>query len=118
MHEYKKLKVWEKSYRNVIDIYEATNLFPKFELYGLVSQIRRAALSIPANIAEGAGKGSNKDFCRFLQISYGSTNEVELYLEIAKDLKYLEKKHYISLSENLVEIRKMIAGLLSSFKHK
>ena len=89
MQDYKKIQVWQRSHQLVLEMYEITNRFPKEELFGLVSQIKRSASSIPANIAEGCGRNSNKDFAHFLNISLGSLNEVTYFVLLAKDLKYI-----------------------------
>ena len=91
MQNYKDLKVWEKAHRFTLEVYEATKLFPKEELYSLTNQLRRAASSIPANIAEGCGKNSQAEFANFLNISLGSANEAEYFLILSKDLKYLNE---------------------------
>ena len=77
MRDYKKYTVWQKSHQFVLDIYKVTKLFPKEELFGLTSQMRRSSSSIPTNIVEGAGRKGDKDFCRFLYIAFGSANEIE-----------------------------------------
>ena len=89
MQNYKDLKVWEKAHLFTLNVYEATKLFPKDELYSLTNQIRRAASSIPANIAEGCGKNTNAEFAHFLNIALGSANEAEYFLILSKDLNYL-----------------------------
>jgi four helix bundle protein len=86
MQDYRKLLVWQKAHKLVIDIYVITKGFPKDELYGVTSQLRRAAVSIAANIVEGAGRKTKPDFARFLTMSLGSTNEVEYFLVLSKDL--------------------------------
>ena len=91
-----------------MSIYDITNRFPKSEMFGLTSQIRRASASIPINISEGCGRGSNKDFARFLQIAIGSACEVEYELLLAKELKYIEDHKYQDLLKEIVSIRKMI----------
>lgn len=114
MQDYKKLAVWSKAHLLVKDIYSLTIAFPKEELYGLVSQIRRASVSIPTNIAEGSGKASKPDFGRYLQIAFGSANEVEYLLFLAFELKYISQNNFEPLSSRLEEIKKMLAGLLKS----
>ena len=108
MRDFSKLFIWQKSHRLVMSIYDITNKFPKSEMFGLTSQIRRASSSIPINISEGCGRGSNKDFARFLQIAIGSACEVEYELLLAKELKYIEDQEYHNLSKEVVAIRKMI----------
>lgn len=114
MQDYKKLEVWKKAHLLVKDIYELTSIFPKEELYGLVSQIRRASVSIPTNIAEGAGKASKPDFGRYLQIAFGSTNEVEYLLFLSFELNYVAKERFELMNTRIEEIKKMLSGLLKS----
>jgi four helix bundle protein len=106
------MKVWQKSHELTLLIYQATVNFPKEELYGLTSQMRRAAYSIPTNIAEGSGRSSNTEFKRFLQIAMGSAAELEYQLLLAKDLSYLSINQYEPLSLLIVEIRKMLGGFI------
>lgn len=84
MRDFKKLNVWQKAHALTVHVYKATYDFPREELYGLTSQIRRASVSIPANIAEGCGRGSEADFCHFLQIAFGSASELEYHLFLPK----------------------------------
>ncbi len=114
MQDFRKLKVWEKSHRFSIDVYNATSAFPKEEIYGLTSQIRRAAVSISANIAEGCGRGSDADFKRFLHIAFGSASEAECLLELSKDLNFIDNEHVAMLLGNIEEIKKMLASLINS----
>jgi four helix bundle protein len=111
MQDYRKLKVWEKAHQLVLTTYRATKDFPKDELYGVTSQLRRAATSISANIVEGSGRKTRPDFARFLTISLGSTNEVEYFLLLSKDLQYLSEAHYTQLTEQVTEVRKMLLSL-------
>ena len=112
MKDFRKLKVWEKSHRFVLDIYKITKEFPKEEMYGLTSQIRRAAASVPTNIAEGCGRDADADFNRFLRIAMGSASEVEYHLVLAHDLEILNAKSYDELSATIVEIKKMLASFI------
>ncbi len=98
----------------VTDIYRVTNTFPNQERFGLISQMQRSAVSIPSNIAEGSAKSSNKDFARFLEMSIGSSYELETELTIASKLNYMELDVFVSLQNKIVEIQKMIIG----FKNK
>ncbi len=91
--DFRNLKVWEKSHRLTLQMYKITRSFPKEELYGLTSQIRRASVSVPTNIAEGCGRGSDADFKRFLQIAFGSASEVEYLLLLSTDLQYVNEIH-------------------------
>lgn len=93
-------------------MYEITNRFPKEELFGLVSQIKRSASSIPANIAEGCGRNSNKDFAHFLNISLGSLNEVTYFVLLAKDLKYINLELFTKISDECNEIKAMLISLI------
>ncbi len=116
MQDYKKLKVWEKGHGITLDLYRLTASFPKEELYGLASQLRRSCASIPANISEGCGRGSNMDFGRFLQIALGSAFETEYHLLLAHDLGYIELVEYQKLSSEILEIKQMLSGLLKKLK--
>lgn len=108
MHNYKELNVWKKAVTLATDIYRATSLYPKSELYDITSQMRRCAISICSNIAEGAGRSSNKDFVRFLHMANGSSYEFETQLIISKNLDYLKDVEFESLLGSLVEIQKML----------
>lgn len=114
MHNFKQLQIWVKSMELVKEIYLLTDFFPKLEKYGLISQMQRAAVSVPANISEGSAKSSNKDFARFLEISIGSLFELETLLVLASNLNYID----VLISENIQyrinELEKMIYG----FKQK
>ena len=114
MHNFRKLDIWAKSMDLVTDIYRVTNAFPNQERFGLISQMQRSAVSIPSNIAEGSAKSSNKDFARFLEMSIGSSYELETELTIASKLNYMELDVFVSLQNKIVEIQKMIIG----FKNK
>ena len=103
MHNFKKLNIWIKSMALVKEIYLITNKFPKTEQYGLASQMQRASVSIPANIAEGSAKSSNKEFSRFLEISLGSICELETMTIIAKELNYINSDSFISLDNQIQE---------------
>lgn len=118
MQDYKSLKVWEKAHQLVLDIYKATYNFPKEELFGLVSQLRRAAVSIPTNIAEGTSRKSRKDFIRFLEIAFGSAKEVEYELFLSNDLKYIQNEIFTKLDNQIKEIKKMLVGLIYSIENK
>ena len=116
MKSHRDLDVWKKSIGLVREIYVLTKKFPPDELYGLTSQMRRAAVSVPSNIAEGAARGSSKEFSRFLSISLGSLAEMETQLLIAENLNYLPPD--ISVSLEIEQIRKMLHGLSSSVNGK
>jgi four helix bundle protein len=115
MRPHKKLEVWKKAIDFVTKIYKSTELFPDSEKFGLTSQIRRSAVSIPSNMAEGAGRTGKKEFIQFLSIAQGSTSELETQLIIANNLGYL-KKEELKLLDELDEISRMIIGLIKSLK--
>ena len=110
MMDFKKLKVWEKSHELVIDLYKMSKTFPKEEMYGITSQLRRSALSITNNIAEGCGRNSKSELNRFITISLGSACEVENLLIVCKDLDYVNESKYIKLNNRLTEIKKMMSS--------
>jgi four helix bundle protein len=112
MRDFREIKVWEKSHLLTLAIYKVTTQFPREETYGVTSQMRRACASIPANIAEGFGRGSNAELARFLQIAMGSACEVEYHVLLAKDLNLLSKTIYDDLDRRIVEVKRMLASLL------
>lgn len=116
MRDFRTLLVWEKSHKFTLALYSITKTFPKEELFGLTSQIRRAGASIPANIAEGCGKGSDADFCRYLQIAFGSACEVEYHLILANDLGYLVPDQHAEMTSQLITVKKMLASLISKIR--
>ena len=116
MHNFKELIVWQKARKLVKDIYLTISLFPVDEKFGITSQIRRASVSIPANIAEGAGRNTDKDFGRFLDIANGSCFELETLLILAVDLDYLSKSKYDIILNDIEEIQKMIYSLRKKMK--
>ena len=108
------LKVWQTGHEIVLDIYKATKLFPKDELFGLVSQLRRAVVSLTSNIAEGFSRSSPKDKAYFYRITLGSITELQNQLLIAKDLNYLSEIEYFAISKKLTAVHKMTNGLIKS----
>ena len=112
LKNYKELKVWQKAYQLCLRIYEITKNFPKEERYGLVSQIRRSAISVPSNIAEGYGRHSRNEYIRFLQIALGSLFELQTQLEIAANLGYLKKEEFDVLYESTREVERMLSVLI------
>ncbi len=114
MSTFRDLLIWQKSMRFVSDIYRCTNKFPNAEKFGLVSQLRRSAVSIPSNIAEGYGRRTNNDFIRFLNISMGSLFEVQTQIEIAHTLKYINSQTFDDLFEQSREIERMMSSFLRS----
>lgn len=111
IYKFSDLFVWQKSIAFVKEIYRITTKYPKSELFGLTSQIQRAAISMPANIAEGCGRNSNKEFSRFIDIAIGSAFELETLLQISFELNYIEELEYNTLMKDLYEIQKMMYGL-------
>lgn len=107
MHQYKELKLWQKAIDMVTNVYKATSTFPDKERFNLISQINRAAVSIPSNIAEGAGRNSDREFVQFLSIAHASTFEVETQIIIAKELGYLGGEQLEFLLEKVSELQKM-----------
>ncbi len=97
-------------------VYNATTMFPRDELYGLTSQIRRSCASIPANIAEGCGRGGDGEFARFLQIAMGSASEIEYHLLLASDLKFLDGSNYERLATEVTEVKRMLTSLIQKLK--
>jgi len=116
MRDFKRLAVWEKAHRLTLDLYGLTSGFPSSEVFGLASQIRRAAASVPTNIAEGCGRDSDAELARFLRIAMGSGNEVEYLLMLSRDLNYIPKPDYEALSAQLLEMKRMLAGLLTRLR--
>jgi len=112
MKTHKDLLVWQKAMDFVVEVYAATNKFPQSELYGLTNQIRRSAVSIPSNIAEGAARNYDKEFIQFLYIALGSLSELETQLLIAARLNYLDP----AFVDRLEEIRRMLTGLIKNIK--
>ncbi|MBW8042635.1 MAG: four helix bundle protein [Planctomycetes bacterium] len=116
MKDYRELQVWEKSHRLALDIYKATQNFPKVELYGVTSQLRRAAASIPTNLAEGCGRRTDGELAQFAQIAAGSASETDYLLLLCHDLQYIDDNNYAALSAHLVEIRKMLTSLIKTLR--
>src|SRR5208337_1611974 len=113
LKDFRDLKVWEKSHNLALLVYKHTQLFPKQELFGITSQMRRAAVSIPTNIAEGCGRAGNGDFARFLYIAMGSASELEYLLLISLDLGYLHRIDHKELDVAATEVKRMLASLIS-----
>lgn len=116
VQSYKNLIVWQKSMSLVIAIYKLVEQFPKDELFGLISQMRRAAISIPSNIAEGSRHSSRKDFRNFLLIAYGSGSELETQIEIAKRLSFGKKLNYHQVDSLLDEVMRMLNKMTNELK--
>lgn len=116
MQDFRRLKVWEKGHELVLKVYQLTSAFPREERFGLIDQIRRAAVSIPANIAEGCGRGSDADFARFVQVAMGSASELEYEILLAKDLGYLADESGLALGNQIAEVKQMLASLLKKLR--
>ena len=116
MQDFRKLKVWEKGHALTLAVYRASTAFPKTETFGLTSQMRRSASSVPTNIAEGCGRGSDPDFSRFLQIAMGSASELDYQLLLARDLSYLAETAYLQLCQEVSEVKRMLAALIIKLK--
>ena len=117
MRDYKKYIVWEKSHLLTLKVYEVTRSFPKDELFGLISQMKRSSSSIPTNIAEGCGRSSDKDFCRFLYFSFGSSNELEYQILLSIDLNFISSENGQKLLFQIEEIKKMLNGLITKLNN-
>lgn len=117
MQNYKDLKVWEKAHKLTLEVYKKSNSFPREEMYGLTSQLRRASVSIPSNIAEGCGRYRTNDFAQFLQIALGSTNETEYQFLLAKDLGYLSEENYSSIEVKTNEIKAMLISFIKKVRN-
>lgn len=114
MKDFKELRVWQKAHQLALSVYEASKSFPRDEIFGLTSQLRRASVSVGANIAEGCGRRSDGEFVRFLQIARGSSSEVENHLLLARDLKYLDGGKHVELERQLNEVQRMLTSLVSA----
>ena len=116
MQNFRNLKVWEKAHTLTLAAYRVTTAFPRYELYGLSSQLRRACASVAANIAEGCGRQSDPEMSRFLHMAMGSACEAEYHLLLARDLTFLPAGEYQLLNAQVVEVKKMLASLVSRLK--
>ena len=116
MKSYKELTVWQKSFNLALEVYRLTKNFPREEIYGLVNQIRRAAITIPSNIAEGYCRQHQKEYIQFLTIAFASGGELETQLLIAKELKFLKEIEFKQLNDLLSEVMKMLNVLIRKIK--
>jgi four helix bundle protein len=117
MKDFRTLNVWQKSHKLAVIIYKLTNKFPKEELYGITSQLRRSIVSIPTNIAEGCGRGSDKDFAKFVQIALGSASESEYLILLSQELGLIKEDSTDDLIEKICEIKRMLTALVKNL-HK
>jgi len=115
---HKRLEAWKQSMDLVIEIYRTTGNFPSQEIYGLTNQIRRAAVSIPSNIAEGAARQTKKEFANYLHMAQGSLSELDTQVELARRLGYLDAKSWSALDTRMEQIDKMISGLIRHLSNK
>jgi four helix bundle protein len=118
LSNYKELKVWQRAYRLCLEIYKVTKGFPREERYNLTAQIRRSAVSIPSNIAEGYGRRTKPDYIRSLYFSYGSTCELETQIMLSGDLGYINAEIIARLQEDLREVERMLKALIKSLENK
>ncbi len=114
MKDYRNIQAWQRSHKLALLLYKITDKFPAKENYGLTSQIRRAAVSVPTNIAEGCGRTTETELTRFMDISLGSLNEIEYLLLLSMELGYIEKEVYQNLSKEVIEIRKMLTAFVKT----
>jgi len=118
LKNYKDLKVWQKSYQLCLNIYKITKGFPKEERYGLTSQIRRAAVSVPSNIAEGYGRKTTPEYIRYLYIAYGSICELETQILLTGDLNYIKAEQLKKIQKDITEVERMLKALIKSLENK
>ena len=116
MQDFRNLNVWDKAHGLTLNVYESTRPFPREEIYGLTSQMRRASASIGANIAEGCCRKGDPELARFLQIAMGSASEVEYHCVLARDLGLLKAEDYERLTEETVEVKRMLASLIRKLR--
>jgi four helix bundle protein len=116
VQDFRQLQVWQKSHQLVLQVYAATKAFPPAEMYGLSNQMRRASVSVPSNIAEGCGRGSDKEFAQFTQVALGSISELEYQTLLAKDLGYMSLNTYNELTAQISEVKRMLIGLRKKLK--
>jgi four helix bundle protein len=116
MQSYRELIAYRKAYQLTLDIYQATRKFPKEELFGIVSQMRRSAVSIPCNIAEGYCRNHRKEYVQFLNIAFGSCGELETLLSLSKDLGYLAQSDFNTFDEQLKDVSRLLWKLIVSLK--
>ena len=116
MGDFHELRAWQKAHSLTLLVYRSTATFPREEMYGLTSQMRRAAASIPANLAEGCGRNSDSEFARFCAIAMGSANELEYHVLLAKDLKLIPPNDHRTLADRVAELKRMLAALRRKLK--
>ena len=112
MKDFHSLKVWQRAHQLTLAVYQITVTFPREELYGLTSQLRRSCSSIAANLAEGCGRNGDAEFARFCSIAMGSACEVEYHLLLARDLKLIKPRDYDELARGTIEVKRMLTALI------
>lgn len=118
MRNFKELEIWEEAHKLTLEVYRVTSEFPPEEKFGIISQMRRSASSIPMNIAEGCGRGTDKELKRFCEIAMGSASELEYQLILINDLSYLDERLYLTLSSSLVVLKKRLNSFIQFLKTK
>ena len=118
MRNYRDLQVWTKAHLLTLDLYKISRAFPREEMYGLTAQLRRAASSIGANLAEGCGRRTSGDLARFVRIAMGSASELDYHLLLCRDLEFMKEDDFKRTARNLVEVRKMLTSFLSSIEEQ
>ena len=116
VQDFHELKVWQKAHQLTLAVYQVTANFPRAELYGLTSQLRRSSSSIPANLAEGCGRNGNAELARFCSIAMGSASELEYHLLLARDLELIQSEDHAELSQRAIELKRMLTALLHKLK--
>jgi four helix bundle protein len=116
LKDFRELKVWHKAHQLTVAVYKATGKFPREELYGLTSQLRRSCSPIAANLAEGCGRNGDAELARFCSIAMGSASELEYHLLLAKDLQLLKPNDYTELTDRAIELKRMLSGLIQTLK--
>jgi four helix bundle protein len=114
LKNFKELKVWQKAYQLCLEVYRVTRKFPKEEIYGLTSQVRRSAVSIPSNIAEGYGRKTTREYIQSLYIAYGSNCELETQILLSGDLGFIGKEDLLGLQKEIGDVERMLKGLINS----
>ena len=117
MHNFRELKIWQRSMDFVVKVYETTAKFPKVETYGIVAQLKKSAVSMPSNISEGAGSATNKQFRLFLEYSMGSANEAYTQIELSYRVGYLKDEDHRLLTDEALQIYKMILGFYNTLQN-
>ena len=116
MRDFRDLAVWQRSHQLTLALYRATRTFPRDELFGLTSQLRRASSSIPGNLAEGCGRDSAADFRRHVVIAHGSASETDYYLQLAAELGFLSEPVHLSLHDEVTQVKRMLGALARKLK--